>query len=245
MGALANLSYDDKIADETDSVGGKFNIFPSSIYEAEIKMAYIQNAAGADSQAMGINCTFDINGQEYKETFWVTGKNGKNYYVDKNSGDKKYLGGFITADALCLLGVGKSLSDLDTETKMVRIYNADAKAEVPTKVECLTDLLGATVKLGIQQQTVFKQAKDSAGKWQDTDETRDENVVDKVFRAKDLKTTSEIRAKAEEASFHALWTEKWEGQVKDRTKKKGAKGASKPGAPAGAATPKPTSNLFD
>lgn len=240
MNALANLSYDDNIAAEKDSVGGGFKLFDSNVYEATVKLAYIQKA---ESGAMGINMTFDIDGTEYKETLWVTSREGKNYYVDKNSGDKKYLAGFLNADAICCLAAKTPLAEMDTENKMVKIYSADAGQEVPTKVDVLVDLIDKPIKLGLIKQTVIKQKKVD-GKYVDTNETRDENVIDKVFRASDNKTTAEIRAKAESGEFINAWKEKWEGQTKDRTKKKGAAApAGKPGAPAAGA--RKGSSLFD
>ncbi|WP_038345673.1 hypothetical protein [Acinetobacter sp. A47] len=241
MSVLAGLSYDSNIKNETDSVGGKFKLFASGVYNAVIKMAYIQIA---DSGAVGINCTFGIGEDEYKETFYVSNKEGKAYYVDKNSGEKKYLAGFLHMDAICCLAAKRALSEMDTESKMVKVYNKDAKQEVPTKVDVLVDLLDKEVKLAIIQQKVFKQEKVD-GKYVDTEETREENNVDKVFRASDNKTTAEIRAKAEEAAFIDVWKGRWDGEVKDRTKGKKPKGAAagKAGAPA---KPKAaTSGLFD
>lgn len=239
MGVLANLNYDENITKETDSVGGNFRVFDSKIYDAVIKMAYIQTAP---SGAVGINCTFAVDGSEFKETYWVTGRNGQNYYVDKNSGDKKYLGGFIQADAICCLAAKCPLSAAETETKMVRLYNKDAGADVPTKVDALIDLIDKPIKLGIVKQLVFKQKKTEKG-YVDTEETKEESVTDKVFRASDFKTTAEIRAKAETAEFHKAWSTKWEGNTKDRTKKKGA--AGKAGVPTTTAAVKPSSSLFD
>ncbi|HCW6388597.1 hypothetical protein K5F27_16945 [Acinetobacter baumannii] len=242
MGALANLSYDDSIKQETDSVGGKFKLFDSGVELARIKLAYLQQA---DSGALGLNCTFQIGEDEYKETFWMTNREGKNYFIDKQSGDKKYLAGFLHADAICCLAGKKPIAEMDTETKLVKLYNSEAKQEVPTKVDVLDDLTDKEIKLGIIKQKVFKQEKVD-GKYVDTDETREENTVDKVFRASDDKTTAEIRAKAEEATFINVWKERWEGQIKDRTKNGPKKAAGKAGAPKpGAAAGKATSSLFD
>lgn len=243
MGILSNLAYDDAIKQETDSVGGAFTLFPSAIYDAVVKMAYLQKSS---TGSLGLYTSYTINEQEYKETFWITNKEGQNYYIDKNSGDKKYLGGFIHADALCGLAAKKPLSEMDTEVKLVKIYSKDAGGEVPTKVEVLVDLIGKPVKLGIISQKVFKQEK-SDGKYVDTDETKEENNIDKVFRSSDSKTTAELRAKSETADFAGIWEAKWAGKVKDRTKGKTPKGAAgKAGLPGSApTTTKPTSSLFD
>ena len=81
--------------------------------------------------------------------------------------------------------------------------------------------------------------------YQPTGETRDENEIDKFFRASDRKTTAEIRAQVEEAKFADTWLEKWQGKVKDKSSKTAATGT--PGAPraaAPAAAKKPATSLF-
>ena len=177
-----------------------------------------------------------------------TAKGSKNYYEDKN-GEKHYLPGFIAANAICLLTVGKEISQLDTETKVINLYSAEAKAEVPTKVEVIMDLLGQEIIAGIIKQTVDKTKKNEAtGQYEATGETRDENEIDKFFRAKDRMTTAEIRAQAEEATFINAWEQKWAGKVKDRAKgaASGLPGVPKLGAAqaATAGTKKPTTSLF-
>jgi hypothetical protein len=166
----------------------------------------------------------------------------KNYY-EKN-GEKKYLPGFIQANALALLATGKEISALDTETKVVKAYSKEIKAEAPTKVEMVMDLLDQPIIIGVIKQTVDKTAKSDDGSYVATGETRDENEVDKFFRAKDGKTTAEIRAEVEEATFINTWKAKWTGQTKNKVK--GAASAGTAGAPKAAnpANKKPTTSLF-
>ena len=76
-------------------------------------------------------------------------------------------------------------------------------------------------------------------------ETRDENEIDKFFRASDRMTTAEIRAQATEAVFASSWEKKWSGKTRDRSKSVASNGTA--GAPAGvmaAASKKPTTSLF-
>jgi hypothetical protein len=91
------------------------------------------------------------------------------------------------ANSLCLLTLGKEISELTTEEKVLNIYSPDAKAEVPTKVQVLMDLLNQEILVGLIKQTVDKTAKDAAGAYQPTGETREENEIDKFFRARDLR----------------------------------------------------------
>ena len=244
MSLLASLSTDASIADEKDSVGSA-GALDSGLYKAKVALAYITKSAGG---AMGLvlNLKTDAN-REIRQTLWMTSgtaKGGKNYYEDKN-GDKQYLPGFLHANSLSLLTVGKEIAALDTETKVVNVYSVEAKSEVPTKVEMLMDLIGQEVIVGLIKQTVDKTKKNDAGMYEPTGETRDENEIDKLFRAKDRMTTAEIRAQAESASFIDTWDAKFTGTVKNKAKgAAGTAGAPKAaGAPAAAAK-KPTTSLF-
>jgi hypothetical protein len=245
MSLLANLATDSTIADEKDSVGGSGPL-DSGLYNANISMAHITKSAGG---AMGLVLTFKANDKEVRQTLWMTSgtaKGCKNYY--EKDGEKHYLPGFTHANALCLLTVGKEIGQMDTEVKVINLYSAEAKAEVPTKVDVLMDLIGREIIVGLIKQTVDKTKKNEAtGQYEATGETREENEIDKFFRAKDRMTTAEIRAQAPEAVFINSWDQKWTGKVKDRAKGSvaGLPGVPKlGGAPAAAATKKPTTSLF-
>lgn len=247
MSLLANLATDSSIADEKDSIGGSGPL-DSGLYNCTVSMAHINKAS---SGALGLVLTLKTpDNKEVRQTLWMTSgtaKGSKNYYEDKN-GEKHYLPGFIAANALSLLTVGKEISQLDTETKVINLYSPEAKSEVPTKVEVLMDLLGQEIIAGVIKQTVDKTKKNEAtGQYEATGETRDENEIDKFFRAKDRMTTAEIRAQAEEATFINAWDQKWTGKVKDRAKgaTSGLPGVPKLGAaPAAAGSKKPTTSLF-
>lgn len=246
MSLLANLASDSSIADEKDSIGGA-GPFDSGLYGFTISMAYLNKAT---SGALGLVLSLKtIDNKELRQTLWMTSgqaKGCKNYY--EKDGEKHYLPGFTHANALCLLTVGKEISQLGTETKVINLYSPEAKAEVPTKVEVLMDLLGQEIIGGIIKQTVDKTKKNEAtGQYEATGETRDENEIDKFFRAKDRMTTAEIRAQAAEAVFINSWDQKWTGKVKDRAKGAAAGLPGVPklgGAPAAQGTKKPTSSLF-
>lgn len=244
MSLLANLSTDESIANEKDSVGGSGPL-DSGAYLVTIAMAHINKAA---SGALGLVLSMKTaDNKEVRQTLWMTSgtaKGCKNYY--EKDGEKHYLPGFTHANAVALLATGKEISGLDTEEKVIKLYSAEAKAEVPTKVNAVMDLIGKEVIVGLIKQTVDKTKKnETTGAYEATGETRDENEIDKFFRASDRKTTAEIRAQAEEAVFIETWEAKWNGKVKDRAK--GA-AAGLPGVPklgvAPAASKKPTISLF-
>jgi hypothetical protein len=247
MNILSNLTTDETIANEKDSIGGGSRTIDSGIYEATIVHAYVTKSAGG-AVGMVVNMKTDA-GQELRQTFWMTSgtaKGCKNYYEDKN-GDKQYLPGFILANSLCLLTVGQEISALETEQKVIPLYNVEAKSEIPTKVDMLMDLVGKQVVAAVMKQIVDKTKKnETSGLYEPTGETREENEIDKFFRQRDRMTTAEIRAKAEAATFVNTWAEKWTGKVRDKSK--GAAGGVKaisglPGTKAVAAN-KPSVSLF-
>lgn len=249
MSILANLTSDDTIAGEKDSVGGF--ILDSNIYGGKVELAYIKTApSGALALAFSIKTT---DGKNVRGDFWMTSgtaKGCKNYYEDKK-GDKQYLPGYIMANALCLLTTGKEINQLEPEEKVIGLYNKEAKAEMPTKVPMLTEVVGQDIAFGLLKQLEDKTEKNpnwnpagpkdkNNSEYIPTGETRETNEVDKFFKADTLQTTAELRAGAD-ASFHTTWKNKWEGKVKDKTDKdaKGKGGASgAPRKPGAAAAPK-------
>lgn len=247
MSLLNNLATDNNIEDEKDSVGGGGPL-ESGLYNTKVTMAYLEKSAGG---ALAVNLHLqEEGGRDIRQKLWIASgdaKGNKNYYVTQN-GEKKYLPGFNHANSLCLLTVGKELPEMDTEQKVVNVYSPDAKAEVPTKVEVLMDLIGQEIIVGLQKQIVDKRAKADDGSYQPTGETVEVNEIDKFFRASDKMTTAEIRAQAEEAAFIDTWDQKWTGKTRDRsTGASGNAGAPKPnggGANGGKTNSRPTTSLF-
>lgn len=238
MSLLASLASDSSIQNETDNIGS--SIFESGIYPSVVETAYINKSDGG---AIGLVCAFKTNGKSFRQTFWMTSgtaKGCKNYY--EKDGEKRYLPGFLQANALALLTTGMEISALDTETKVIKAWNKDTKSEIPTKVEMLMDLVGKDIVVGLLKQTVDKTAKADDGTYQPTGETRDENEVDKFFRASDNKTTQEIRDQVD-AKFIDTWTKKWTGQTKMKSKGAAASG-SVAGAPKASVSTKPKVSLF-
>lgn len=242
MSALASLATDASISNEKDTVGQN-GPFDSGIYPMAVALAYLGKS---DSGAMSLNLNLKAeNGRELRQTLWITSgdaKGNKTYY-EKN-GEKNYLPGFNLANSLCLLTVGKEISALDTEERVVKLYDFNQKKEVPTKVQVITDILGKEIIAAVLRQTVDKNVKNDAGVYVPSGETRDENEIDKFFRARDRMTVAEIRAQAESATFIDTWDAKWTGVTRNRAKGAGA-GTGAAGLPgAAAAAAKPTASLF-
>jgi hypothetical protein len=144
---------------------------------------------------------FDLNDKEYRETIYITNKQGENFFLNKDDPTKKVpLPGYTTVNDICLMTTDKPLSEQDTEAKMVNVWDNDAKKEVPKSVPVLTELLGQKVTLGILKQLVNKNEKNqSSGKYEPTAETREENVIEKVFHSPTHMTVVEAQNGATEA----------------------------------------------
>lgn len=245
MSILSTLSTDDSIKVGADTLGAGGPL-ESGLYDFTVVVAYVTESSGG---AIGLVLHLKTDtGREHRETLWMTSgkeKGRKNYY--ERDGVKHYLPGFEMADNLALLTVGQNINALETETKVVNVWSAEAGAEVPTKVNMVTDLLGQEIIGGVIKQIVDKNVKNDAGVYVPSGETREEAVLDKFFRKRDRMTAAEIRAKAEEPDFIERWNDKWEGQTRNRVK--GAAAAGTAGVPKGAmaaqaAAKKPATSLF-
>ena len=217
MSFLTNLSYAADIQEDKDAVGGGgFTVPESGVYDATIKYAYLSQA---QSGAGAVNFEFDLNGNTYRETMYVTNRNGQNFYVDKRDGSKKYLPAYLNVDAIALFATSKPLAELKDQAKVINLYNFEQQKEVPTEVPMLVELLGKKVKLGLIKEKSFKQVKDASGNYVDSDEVRETATINKVFSPKDGRTVNEVRAEQAEAEFITKWLEKWEGKINDKTAK--------------------------
>lgn len=236
MSILKSLATATDIAPEKDSLGGA-RVLESNTYPMKVHLAYLQIAP---SGAIGLVVHLKgETGTELQQTLWMCSgrdKGGKNYY--EKDGQKTYLPGFLLANSLCQLTVGKEISELETEKKLVNVWSSEAKAQVPTNVEMLTDLLGKEIVAAVIKQIVDKTKKvEGTNTYAPTGETREENEVDKFFQADTHMTVAELKAQAPEASFYNAWREKWAGKVKER-----AKGIQ--GGQGTAGAPKGTTGLF-
>lgn len=209
MSLLGGLNKDDNIERSADSVG--FSALESDVYEGTIKQAY---GTESDSRAKAIALEIDLNGRTYKETIYFTSgkEKGQKPYYETKQGKKVFLPGYQTLDDLCAVTTEQYLASQETEEKKVKVYNKDAKKELPTDVEVLVDLIGKKVKLGIVQTI--------ENKWSNgvqTSETTQKNSIDKVFNEEGF-TLNELLAEADEPEFINTWLDKNKGVTKDKSK---------------------------
>lgn len=233
MGLFNNLTNDG--LEETQDRSGSFTPLDSDIYTGKIKVAY---AGASEGGAQNVNLILeDIGGREYRETIYITNKQGQNYFHPKDK-DKKPdtskkvpLPGFTVIDDMCLVTDGKPLSEQDSEEKVINVYDFDLKREAPKAVQVLTGLTGKTVSIGVVRQLENKSQKEG-DKYVPIADTRETNFIDKVFHTETKMTVVEARNGAEEAIFWDTWLKANKGQTRDkRTIKDGEAGKSGRPAP--------------
>ncbi|MBZ6396969.1 MULTISPECIES: hypothetical protein [Pantoea] len=244
MSIFATVETAADVEQEKDVLGGSF-ILDTDVYDATIKLAY---AGESKRGSKSLTIHADINGKEVRHTFYVTNKQGQNFYVNKKTDKKEFLPGWNAANALCLLIADKELPAMVAEEKIVKLYDFDAKAEVPTKVQALTELHGGRVKLAIEKQLVDvnQETAPNSGVYVPSGKTREQNEIVKVFYAEDGRTTTEIRNNVEQAEFLQQWVARNKGKISDRTDKKAGTSAGAPGVGGGilGQAQKPANSLF-
>ena len=227
MSLFGNLKSDG-LEQTQDRLGGGYQPKETDIYTGKIKALYAgKSPGGAQSVSLILSLA---DGSEYRETFWITNKKGENFFLNKDDKTKKVpLPGFTIVDDLCLVTTGKPLAEQDTEEKTIKLYDSEAKKELPKAVPMLVEALGLEVSLGIVKVLENKNEK-QGDEYVPTTETRELNTTDKVFHTETRMTVVEAREGAEVAKFWDSWLERNKGNTRDkRTIKDGQAGTA--GAP--------------
>lgn len=228
MNAIFGSLSTEGLEEAQDRLGG-FAPLDTDIYTGVIKMAYAGQSTGG---ARNVSLVVDFEGREYRETVYVTNRKGENFYLNPQDKSKKVsLPGFLTIEHLCIVTTGKPLNEQQAEEKVVKIYDPEARQELPTSVMMLTGLLGQTASFGIVKQLENKSDK-VGDEYIPNAETRDTNVIDKIFHTETKLTVPEATKGVEEAVFWDAWVDKNKGVTRDkRTIKDGEAGqAGRPGA---------------
>lgn len=247
-----------------DVLGGGFEPLPSGVYNGKVKAAY---AGKSDSGAQSMTIVLALeNGREYRETIYVTSgtaKGGKNTYVDKE-GKTQGLPGFITVNDLAMMTTGKELNDQTFEQKVQKIWDKDAKQELPQNVLMAVDMLDRDVCVAILETIEPKQVKGNApGEYVDDPNggTRSVNSIAKVFHPVSGHTVSELThdmtkhglsakdvIEQHKGTFRDEWAAKNDGKPKVKRSNAAAGTAGVPGqkpAQAGAQGGAPKKSLFE
>lgn len=246
MSLFANLGTAG-LEESIDRVG-RYSPLETGVYTGVIKAAYAGQSKGG---AHSVSLIITIGDQEYRETSYITNRKGENFYLNKQDSTKKVpLPGFTIIDDICLVTSGKPLCEQNTEEKVIKLYDVEAKKELPKSVPMLTDIIGLQVTLGIVKQLVNKTEK-SGDEYVPTAETKEENYIDKVFHTETKMTVAEARSGAENAAFQDAWSKKNTGQTRDKREIKDGVSASsgppkRPGMPTAptAGSSAPRKSLF-
>lgn len=227
MGMFGNMKKDG-LEEAQDRLGG-FQVHDSGLYEATIKALYGVKTSGGSTMVTGV---FEIEGKEYKESFIVANKKDENFYV--KDGKKIPLTGYTLVDHLLMMTTDVPLEDQEAqgmiEEKTVKVYDPEAKKDIPKAVPMFTSAIGQKVWLGILRKKQWKQEKIN-GVYVDTDQTREVNETDKVFNDPQKLTVVEAMKGDTEGSFWVKWEERNKGNTRDQTLK--GKPASTGGAGGG------------
>ena len=115
MSLFGNLS-DDNLEEVQDVVGGGFSPIKSDIYVATIKAAYAGKSRTSDAQ--NVSLILDVNGQEHRETLYITNKNKQNFYT--KNGKNYPLPGYTTINDICLIAAETPLKEMQGEDKIIK-----------------------------------------------------------------------------------------------------------------------------
>lgn len=231
MSILSNMNLD-AVETQKDTLGG-YQPLETDIYPAIVKAVYLTTSKNGATAA---NLIADVGGKEYREQLWITNSKGEFFFTSKN-GTKIALPGVTILNDICMCALEKPLKEMDTSPKVFKIYDYDAKTEIPKEVPTIVDLAGAQVYLGIVKEIVDKNVKDDTGNYVPSGETREQNVIEKVFHLGTKKTVNEVKEGVETAAFYDKWLAKNKNNTRNRAKGAGgAKGTA--GAPQKAAAPK-------
>lgn len=248
MGLFDGINSTDEAQAETDRVKGqKQEPLTSGIYNLIVKHAYGQKSKGG---AMGIHIVLTTpEGRDIRMIEYITSgdaKGNKTYYEKKNKDtgamEKFALPGFSAIDSLCKLIAGKGILSCPSEVKTIKLYDFDAKKDMPKDVDMLVDLVGKPVCGCVLDQIQDKTKKnEQTGKYEPTGATYHTNVIDKFLDAQTRKTASEINNNLD-ATFADLWAAKWENNIDDQSTE--VKGAGLKGAPQASGDAAPKDKLF-
>lgn len=248
---FADLDRSKDMEETKDSLGG-YAPLQTNVYPFTILLAYAGNSSSSKARSVTVHLKNDQDNSEYRETFWVTGKDDKNYYMA--DGAKVPLLGFVTMDDLCLMATGYPMANQTTEEKVVPLYDFEARKELPKNVYVITSILGHKILAAVECITENKTQKNpQTGIYEPIEETRDVNEIKKIFHAETKKTVAEYRD-GKDATFHDKWVAAHAGKPPRIKKSKTAivatrdkAGAGGRPAPSGATTPagaKPAGSLF-
>jgi len=243
---LDMLNIDTDVEENEDYIpGGDFS-FNTGVYPMKVDIAYMgESTRGAVSLTAHFK---EVDGNRtHRETFYVTSGKAKgrsNTYTDRG-GKKRLLPGMEAMNQLAIVVTGQKLAQLSPEKRTIKLYNYEAKKDLPTDVPALTDLIGKTVHIALTKCRENKRVKVGTD-YVDSAEERIFNEATK-FLYEDGHTVAEKIADSVETTWQTGWTEKCPADYVKDSYKEVAVGAGVEAASADAAETNAESvkGLFD
>lgn len=219
-----------------DVLGGS-RIWESGLYPATLKCVYMDKFSGGSLFAALVWEISDGKGGTLKLTereTLISAKTNSCKYRDDKTGKLRPLPGYTKVSDICQMVLGMTLEEVGDmgeegmEPKVHAVYDFDAGKEINKSLLTINDIHNAPMYVGLQQIISNKQTKVGAD-WVNTDETREENKVNKLFN-ENKQTLVEMLENAE-----PTFAEKWEkvnaGKVVNRVKKVAKQGLPAAGKP--------------
>jgi hypothetical protein len=210
-----------KIEGDDDTIGGNYSLFDSNLYDATIKVVYLDKAQNSESVAAHI--IIDINNQELSDKVFITTKEGSN--LDKNG---KPLKGYNLINSLCQLVTGSKGDVKDfteclarKKSKMIELYDYESKEKIPTSKIILPDLTDAKIVVAVLKVLTDKKKQEN-GVWI-VDGSKEANVIDKFLTVKNHYTFTEATRDDDidpnAISWKETWLQKNLNKIQDKTTK--------------------------
>lgn len=205
---------------------GNFSNTASDVYDVIITAAYGLESTKSDAQGIKIEAKIpSLNDRKLFQSWWIT--TGEGEVFSERDGKKKYLAGYLKADALALLATEGEcgILDLETEEKTIKVKR-DGK-EVNEVVDSFPDLIGFKLKVAILDTVKFKQ-NNVDGTYVEVDEKIHVPEWHTLFDEEGF-TANELEQEAEEPEFMEEWLKTWKGKTRDFTEGKEPNGGKSSG----------------
>jgi hypothetical protein len=203
-----NLNLNGIDTKTTDKVGKQSYFLPTDVYDAEILLAYL--ISSSSSKSKGLFLVLKINNEEKSFQTYYTNKNDELFYIDKKDNTKKALPGLLLLSALTQITLNKTFDSLgpsDFSKKTIKVWNNDAKTELPKEVDVITSLTGKKVKVALEQI--------EQNKYSDVTRTEMKNQIVKFFNDKGY-TSTELENLQKDPTTQPEFITKWLEVNKDK-----------------------------
>lgn len=205
------------VATEERVAGGSNFINKTGAYDVVIQKAYMDVSSGG---AICFNLVLETkDGKQMNVTEYISNGKKEVYYTDKKDGTKKFMPSYTRMKNIDFLLTGKPQQNPKTESKKVKVYDYDAKADVIKDKEVMVEWVGKPLTILCTKKKVWKQAKDASGAYVNTTETQFRTEIDFFLDAVTRKTHNEISGN-KDADIYKTWMEKYgsdDTYVYDRT----------------------------